>query len=74
MEADVAIGLRERLEAQRTAFRLQPPGYRERRDALRRLERALLKHKEDLIAAKDEADRARISEALDDLRMIRAAF
>ena len=29
---------------------------------------------EDLIAAKDETDRARIAESLDDLRMIRAAF
>lgn len=29
---------------------------------------------EDLIAAKDDAERTRISEALDDLRLIRAAF
>jgi coniferyl-aldehyde dehydrogenase len=50
-QADIAMELRERLEAQRTAFRKSPPGRRERVDALRRLEQALLKHKDDLIAA-----------------------
>ena len=46
-QADIAMELRERLEAQRTAFRKSPPGRRERVDALRRLEQALLKHKDD---------------------------
>jgi len=50
-QADIAIELRERLEAQRTSFRKNPPGRRERVDALRRLEQALLKHKDDIIAA-----------------------
>lgn len=50
-QADIAIELRARLEAQRTAFRKSPPGHRERVDALRRLEQALLKHKDDIIAA-----------------------
>ena len=50
-QADIAMELRERLEAQRTAFRKSPPGRPERMDALRRLEQALLKHKDDIIAA-----------------------
>jgi len=52
--ADIRTELRECLEAQRTAFRKNPPGRRERVDALRRLEQALLKHKDDLVAAISE--------------------
>ena len=51
---DIRTELRECLEAQRTAFRKNPPGRRERVDALRRLEQALLKHKDDLVAAISE--------------------
>ena len=39
------------LDAQRTAFRRKMPDYQERRDALRALEQALLKHKDEIIAA-----------------------
>jgi acyl-CoA reductase-like NAD-dependent aldehyde dehydrogenase len=46
--------LRERCEAQRTAFRKNPPGYQERMSALGRLERALLQHKDDIIDAISE--------------------
>jgi F-type H+-transporting ATPase subunit epsilon len=38
------------------------------------LDRRIKDAEEDLIAAKDDAERTRVSEALDDLRMIRAAF
>jgi len=44
-------GLRERLDAQRAAFRKGSPGYGERVDALRRLEQSLLKHQNDFISA-----------------------
>jgi len=43
--------LQRSYEAQRAAFRRKMPGYRERSDALRALEQALLKHKDRLIAA-----------------------
>ncbi|HLJ47321.1 MAG TPA: coniferyl aldehyde dehydrogenase [Bryobacteraceae bacterium] len=46
--------LRRRFDAQREAFRLRAPGYRERVDALRRLEKALLARKADIIQAIDE--------------------
>lgn len=50
-QADLATELRERLEAQRTAFRRNSPGYRERMDALGRLEQSLLKNKDAIIGA-----------------------
>jgi len=45
------VPLRDLLDAQRAAFARQPPGYAERLDALRRLERALLKRQDDIAAA-----------------------
>jgi len=44
-------GLRARLDAQRAAFHKRSPGLGERKDALRRLEQSLLKHKSDIIDA-----------------------
>jgi coniferyl-aldehyde dehydrogenase len=43
--------VRDLLDAQRTAFTQHPPGYSERVDALRKLEGALLKHEDDIVAA-----------------------
>lgn len=43
--------LRARFDAQRAASRKRSPGFEERKDALRRLEQSLLKHKSDIIAA-----------------------
>ena len=43
--------LRLGFEAQRAAFRRKMPGYAERREALRSLEQALLKHKDEIVAA-----------------------
>ena len=43
--------MRDLLDAQRSAFARQPPGYGERLDALRRLEAALLKRQDDIVAA-----------------------
>ena len=43
--------LRDLLDAQRIAFTRHQPGYAERLDALRRLERALLKRQDDIAAA-----------------------
>jgi coniferyl-aldehyde dehydrogenase len=45
------VPLRDLLDAQRAAFARHPPGYAERLDALRRLERALLKRQDDIAAA-----------------------
>ncbi len=46
--------LRRRFDTQREAFRRRTPGYRDRIDALRRLEKALLARKADIIQAIDE--------------------
>lgn len=46
--------LRECFEAQRSAFRKHPPGYKERIDALRQLDRALVKHKDDIVQSISE--------------------
>ena len=43
--------MRDLLDAQRSAFARQPPGYAERLDALRRLEAALLARQDDIVAA-----------------------
>src|SRR6266550_6261409 len=41
--------LRECFEAQRSAFRKHPPGYKDRVHALRQLDRALVKHKDEIV-------------------------
>src|SRR3954471_77119 len=51
MEVEITMELRACWEAQRTAFRRRAPGRAERADALRALERALLRHKNDVIGA-----------------------
>jgi len=53
-------GLRARFDAQRAAFRKRSPGFGERKDALRRLEQSLLKHKSEIIdtISKDFGGRA----------------
>ena len=54
--------LRSSFEAQRAAFRRNPPDYRARIEALRSLERALLNHKDDLIQAISEDFSGRAAE------------
>jgi coniferyl-aldehyde dehydrogenase len=44
-------GLREQFDAQRSAFRKSPPAYKQRIEALRKLDRALVRHKDDIIGA-----------------------
>jgi coniferyl-aldehyde dehydrogenase len=50
-EVTAAPALRASFEAQRAAFRKNPPSYRDRIRALRALERALLKQKDDIVQA-----------------------
>src|SRR5579864_4494154 len=44
-------GVRDCFERQRAAFRKNAPGYKQRIDALRRLDNALVKHKQDFVQA-----------------------
>jgi len=47
--AATGTALRDCFEAQRSAFRKHQPGYKDRVDALRRLDRALVQHKNDIV-------------------------